>query len=247
MRKRISSVLVILGVLLIGVPLAERYVVQIRQKEILNAYLKENSVEAHIDEEDNKENKNLAIEDDLVSSNAIDDKQSDLSVSNLPIIEGLEVIESHDDGREQLNEEERNISKNSKNSKAIGIMEIEKIDLYLPISEGVGANVLNRSLGHMKDSVAIGQVGNCVIAGHRCHRSGIYFERLDELEIDDKIKIMSKGKVHTYIVYDKLVVEPDDLSVTESVGEIKQVTLITCTPKYRSTHRLIIKGVELDN
>ena len=43
-----------------------------------------------------------------------------------------------------------------------------------------------------------------------------------------------------YIVYEKLIVKPDDVSVIKGDKSDSILTLVTCTPIYIASHRLII-------
>jgi len=47
--------------------------------------------------------------------------------------------------------------------------------------------------------------------------------------------------MYTYKVFEKLVVEPEETSVLMSTEE-PIITLVTCTPIRKATHRLIVKG-----
>lgn len=124
----------------------------------------------------------------------------------------------------------------------IGILSIEKIDLECPIKESTSKNTLKTALGHDTSSVYPGDTGNFVLAGHRSYTYGTFFNRLNEIEIGDKIEVITQEKRFIYSVNDIFVVEPDDISVVANTPDAT-ITLITCTPIYTATHRLIIKGV----
>ena len=86
----------------------------------------------------------------------------------------------------------------------------------------------------------INEIGNFCIVGHN-YKSKKFFSRLSELEINDKVYLMSnKGESLTYSVYDKYEVPETDLSCTsqDTNGNI-ELTLITCTNK--KSNRLIVK------
>lgn len=148
---------------------------------------------------------------------------------------------------EELEEEEREESSSQPKpilqKNVIGTIEIKKINLHLPILKGTTENELSKGAGHMIDTSLPGEVGNCVIAGHRGHSYGRLFNRLDELKIGDKIIITTQAGKFQYTVYEKKVVEPTDLSVLKGNDKDKTLTLITCTPLYEATHRLIIHSI----
>ncbi|UVI28351.1 class D sortase [Paenibacillus spongiae] len=125
---------------------------------------------------------------------------------------------------------------------AIGLIEIDKIDLKLPILEGASQANLRYAAAHMTETNPIGQTGNAAIAAHRARTKGRLFNRLNELEIGDKITIQTNDKQLTYNVNKISIVEPTDLSVLASSDKESIVTLITCEPLKNPTHRLIVQA-----
>lgn len=126
------------------------------------------------------------------------------------------------------------------NQKVLGIIRIDKIDVNTPIVEGVSASNLKAGIGHIPGTAGLGNPGNSALAGHRSYTFGKFFNRLDELEIGDEIVITTKKEQLKYKVYEKLVVVPEDVSVIKGGKDENIVTLITCTPIYVASHRLII-------
>ena len=59
--------------------------------------------------------------------------------------------------------------------------------------------------------------------------------------IGDEIIVSSNGHEFNYIVTSTEVVELTALEVLNSTDK-KEITLVTCTPKYIGSHRLIVKG-----
>lgn len=122
----------------------------------------------------------------------------------------------------------------------IAILRIPSIDSENPVREGVSKSVLSDSLGHDMSTALPGTEGNSVIAGHRNYTFGKFFNRLDEVEVDDLIYVDTATQTYTYAVTEIKTVEPDDLSVLEPVEGKEQLTLYTCTPIYIASHRLVI-------
>lgn len=124
----------------------------------------------------------------------------------------------------------------------IGIMEIKRINLRLPVVDGVRKFDLKISLGHVPSSPPIGETGNAVIAGHRSYTYGHFFNRLDEIRAGDTIRFTDKeGTVFEFNVYEILIVEPNASSVFDAT-EYPSITLLTCTPMRKATHRLIVRA-----
>lgn len=111
---------------------------------------------------------------------------------------------------------------------AIGIIEIEALDLKYPIVQGAGSSELSAGIGHIPDTAGIGEAGNCVLAGHRGSRYGTYFKYLNQINIGDEIKLTDKeGNVYLYEAAETRVVDPYDNSIKNQSGE-RTLTLLTC-------------------
>jgi sortase A len=123
----------------------------------------------------------------------------------------------------------------------LGVLEIESIDLKLPIVEGVESAALEVAVCHLTESTNIGQEGNCIIVGHRNYTYGEMFNRLDELNAGDKIFITTNaGITYEYRVYATTVVEPGSDKLFECEDEQYKLTFLTCTPVRTATHRLLV-------
>ncbi|WP_019422416.1 class D sortase [Paenibacillus sp. OSY-SE] len=124
-----------------------------------------------------------------------------------------------------------------------GAISIEKIDLREPMLAGATAQSLKHGSGVVVPNRTPGTTGNFVLASHRSQTFGRHFNRLDELEAGDEIKIETTNNTYVYKVNTKFIVEPEDLSVLDQNKDDKQLTLITCEPMDNPTHRLIIKAL----
>lgn len=119
----------------------------------------------------------------------------------------------------------------------VGLIEIEALELKYPIVEGADSKQLAYGIGHIPDTAAIGNKGNCVLAGHRGSRYGTYFKYLNKLVQGDMVKITDKeGNVYQYEVVSSEVVGPYDNSV-KAQGIETELTLLTC--ENSGTMRLI--------
>lgn len=122
----------------------------------------------------------------------------------------------------------------------LGVINIKKIKVKAPIVEGVKAVNLRAGIGHIPGTAGLGKPGNCALAGHRSYTFGKFFNRLDEMKVGDEFEIFTKTETLKYKIYEKLVVKPSDVSVLKGSRDKHVVTLITCTPIYVATHRLIV-------
>jgi sortase A len=122
---------------------------------------------------------------------------------------------------------------------AIGMIKIQSIAIEYPIMEGEGKAQLSHSVGHLPDTAGIGELGNCVLAGHRGSRYGPIFKHLDQVKAGDEVLVTDLGGiVHSYRVKEAFVTAPNDISVKRQDGK-EELTLVTCESK--GTMRLIIR------
>lgn len=122
---------------------------------------------------------------------------------------------------------------------AIGIIEIESLNIRYPIFEGAGAEQLNMGIGHLPETAGLLQKGNCVLAGHNGSRRGTFFTNLSSIAIGAEVKVTDKEMVtYTYIVEDTGVVGPYDASV-RAESEEERLTLFTCA--YHGTQRFVCR------
>ncbi|MBT2293424.1 class D sortase [Paenibacillus albidus] len=124
--------------------------------------------------------------------------------------------------------------------KVIAVIEIDKINLKLPVLEDATKANMKHAAAHMLETAPIGESGNAAIAAHRARTKGRLFNRLNEVAIGDEITVKTSGEVYNYEVYDISIVEPTDVSVLDGNNEDKILTLITCDPLVDPTHRLIV-------
>lgn len=126
----------------------------------------------------------------------------------------------------------------------VGWIEIPRIGLSAPVVEM--ANVddrenLNKGPAHLAGTAYPGEVGNCVIAGHRTTYSRPFF-RLDEVSEGDEVILTSKdGLKYAYLVKWKRVVDPDEVWVMERV-EGRALTMIACHPLFSAKKRLVVRA-----
>ncbi|ESU31243.1 hypothetical protein G3A_17850 [Bacillus sp. 17376] len=124
----------------------------------------------------------------------------------------------------------------------VGVIEIDKIGVKLPILNGASDANLEKGAGLLEGTSAPGMPGNSAIAAHRNRAYGSMFNRLDEIGKGDTVTVRDKGNTYQYEVYETLVVEPHETSVLKGSEDEKVLTLITCTPIDTATHRLIVKA-----
>lgn len=125
----------------------------------------------------------------------------------------------------------------------IGTVQISKIGIKYPILATSTEESLQKSITRVGDGL-VNEEGNLTLAGHN-FIDGSMFGKIDKLEKEDKISITDlHGNEVTYVVFDKYVTDPNDVSVLESIAEgRKEITLVTCINGNKN--RLIIKAREV--
>ncbi|PWA08269.1 class D sortase [Pueribacillus theae] len=144
---------------------------------------------------------------------------------------------------DEVYREKEQEEKDTQSGSPIGMLTIDKIDLTLPILDGADQANLRVAAGKLEGTDHLeAKTGNTAIAAHRSYTYGKQFNRLDEVEVGDEIIVHSTNNKKTYTVFNKIVVEPTDVSVLESKAGEKMITLITCEPIRKATHRLIVQA-----
>ena len=120
----------------------------------------------------------------------------------------------------------------------LGVIKIAKLNVSKYVLEGTQRQ-MRYGAGHVTGTAAIGEQGNCSIAGHNT----TLFRYLNLLGSGDTVVLEANGKKFTYTVYDAFKVLPDETWVLSTIAdEDYALTLITCTPYPSSSHRLIVRA-----
>ena len=126
----------------------------------------------------------------------------------------------------------------------MGIVEIPKIDVELPIYHTTDEEVLEIGAGHLEGSSLPvgGESTHAVISAHRGLPSATLFTDLDKLEAGDHFLLHILDDTLAYEVDQIHVVEPDETELLSVVEGEDLVTLLTCTPYGVNTQRLLVRG-----
>ena len=123
-------------------------------------------------------------------------------------------------------------------------VDIPKINVYLPVQHGTGAETLEKSVGHVVGtSLPVGGSStHAVLSAHSGMASSKLFSDIDQLEKGDTFYIHVLGEVLAYEVDNINTVLPTDTSLLQIEDGKDLVTLVTCTPFGINTHRLLVRG-----
>ena len=143
----------------------------------------------------------------------------------------------------------------------MGFISIPRIDVNLPIYHGTSDAVLQTSIGHIDGtSLPAGSIhpdpddydkveyaSHSVLSGHRGLPSAKLFSDLDVLEEGDVFYLTILDQTLTYQVDKITVILPEDSSELVLFPGKDYCTLMTCTPYGINTHRLLVRGVRVEN
>ncbi len=131
----------------------------------------------------------------------------------------------------------------------IGYLTIDKIKVELPIYHGTSNEVLSKAVGHLEGtSLPVGGSGtHSVLSAHRGLPSFKLFTDLDKLEIGDTFVINVLDQTLTYQIDKITIVKPNQVNDLKIEKDKDYVTLLTCTPYGINTHRLLVRGVRIEN
>ena len=123
-------------------------------------------------------------------------------------------------------------------------VDIPKINVYLPVQHGTGADTLEKSVGHVVGtSLPVGGSStHAVLSAHSGMASSKLFSDIDQLEKGDIFYIHVLGDTLAYEVDSINTVLPTDTSLLQIEEGKDLVTLVTCTPFGVNTHRLLVRG-----
>ena len=123
-------------------------------------------------------------------------------------------------------------------------IDIPKINVYLPVQHGTGADTLERAVGHvMGTSLPVGGSStHAVLSAHSGMASSKLFSDIDQLTEGDAFYIHVLGNTLAYEVDSINTVLPTDISLLQIEEGKDLVTLVTCTPFGVNTHRLLVRG-----
>lgn len=196
-------------------------------------------------------NKNEAISQEILSSlsfqdNVVDDTTIKFSNNSIVIIlnteDPFDVIYSEpveEDTEDNINWLE---TANGTRYYAVATITIPSINCTYPVINETTDELLKISPCKFWGPEP-NETGNFCIVGHN-YRSNKFFSNVPDLSIGDTIEIKDlNGEIVIYKIYDKYVVEPDDVTCTsQRTNGLKEVTLITCTDD--SKQRVIVKARE---
>ncbi|MUT65857.1 class C sortase [Paenibacillus sp. NEAU-GSW1] len=222
--RKLAYFLIIVGVLVIAYPKGNEWYANWQQNKLMQEW----------EQDYNETAEDAALQQFEDLTDLFNETADDTAVDTLPV--AAAATSQADNGQADSENKQEEAPKLD----TIGTISIPSIKVKLPILEGATQKNMKYGAAHMSETGKFGEIGNAAIAAHRAKTKGRLFNRLGEVKVGDKITITQKGKQFTYTVYNISIVKPTDVSVLNYNNKDKMLTLITCTPINKPTHRLII-------
>lgn len=121
---------------------------------------------------------------------------------------------------------------------AIAVLDIPSRNIRGQVVNGIDDETLKDYIGRFESSAEPGQIGNFCVAAH----NNIYtelFANLHNVQIGDRVRIVTKDMEYVYRVTSKEKVTPDRTDVLEGSNK-REITMITCSDF--ATKRWVVKG-----
>ena len=130
----------------------------------------------------------------------------------------------------------------------MGYIEIPRLELKLSIGHGTEEDVLQRMAGHIEGSSLPvgGESTHAVLSAHRGLPTAKLFSDLDLMQVGDRFTIHTLNQTLTYQVDQITVILPEEIEALAIEPGGDYVTLMTCTPYAVNTHRLLVRGVRVE-
>ena len=141
---------------------------------------------------------------------------------------------------EKQNNENKYVTQSGQSYTTEAVLNIPSLGINYPVLSETSEELLKISLNKFWGP-SPNEVGNYCIVGHN-YKNKKMFGKLSEIKNGDVVELTdNSGKTVKYTVYNKYVVEPDDVSCTSQLTNgNKEVTLITCTNYGKQ--RLVVKA-----
>lgn len=106
-------------------------------------------------------------------------------------------------------------------------IEIDKIDVNLPVYFGDTLEILKKGVGHSSGSYFPGEGGAIVYMGHN---SKNMFRRFSELQIGNEIKVTTSYGEYTYKIYDMQLIKETETDKLPIQRDKEILMIYTCYP-----------------
>ncbi len=225
MKRKISTILIIMGIVLLLLPFVNDLIIKSKistTKEIVYEISPEEIEENTVGENSEQ---NLEEEEVLFNYSSIEDVQLTTTIS-----------------------EAARFKKEEVNKNIIGQIIIKELNIDLPILKGVTNSNLMIGAGTMKSDLIMGK-GNYSLAGHYM-KNGLLFGKLLEIQPGTRVQITNKKMVYEYEIYDTQIVPDTSFYMLNEDRANKRgkpiISLMTCYYTSKNGKRFFALGELVD-
>ena len=126
-----------------------------------------------------------------------------------------------------ISEEENKLINYPEYGTQYATIQIDKIDVNLPVYFGDTLEILKKGVGHSSGSYFPGEGGSIIYMGHN---SKNVFRRFGELQIGNEIKVTTNYGEYTYKIYDMKLIKETETDKLPIQKEKEILMIYTCYP-----------------
>ena len=127
----------------------------------------------------------------------------------------------------KINEEENKLINYPEYGTQYATIQIDKIDVNLPVYFGDTLEILKKGVGHSSGSYFPGEGGSIIYMGHNSKK---VFRRFGELQIGNEIKVTTSYGDYTYKIYDMKLIKETETDKLPIQKEKEILMIYTCYP-----------------
>lgn len=254
-KRNIAIIIIIVGILVLIYPYFLKVITSIQMNKSIDDFIE---IVDKLQQEETEDNNSEEIIYNNTSDNTNSSIYSDSSTPKENIINKERLDSLYEEMKEYnkyLNEEGQEIvdafsfealsfdlTQYGFKENIIGIIEIPKINVKLPIYLGATVENLSKGATHLSQtSMPLGETNsNVVIAAHRGLVRNNMFRYIDKLGIGDEIIITTFWDKLRYSVSETRVIYPTDTSQILIKKDKDLVTLVTCHPYRINNQRYVV-------
>ena len=178
----------------------------------------------------------------LIVISLIINKRINNQIKENELINVVKNVKSQIEENKKITDDNSKIVTKYKGYDVVGIIKIPKINIEYPIIDKTNDETMALSITKFWGN-NVNDIGNYTMAGHNYFDSTM-FSNTNKLTVGDTIEMTDlNGNVIEYKVFDKYIIDPNDVECVQSVKEnTREITLITCINGRKN--RLIVKARE---
>lgn len=178
----------------------------------------------------------------LIVISLIINKRINNQIKENELINVVKNVKSQIEENRKITDDNSKIATKYKGYDVVGIIKIPKINIEYPIIDKTNDETMALSITKFWGN-NVNDIGNFTMAGHNYFDSTM-FSNTNKLTVGDTIEMTDlNGNVIEYKVFDKYIIDPNDVKCVQSVKEnTREITLITCINGRKN--RLIVKARE---